>query len=74
MRILFVTFGSISALSFLLMAASFLTETLRASHNIEISGTELTVKFSGIDRILLSVFIVSLFAAVCFWFKVSGRD
>lgn len=74
MRVLFTILGSVSALSFLAMAASFLTETLRASHNIEVSGTELTVKFSGIDRILLCVFIVSLFAAMLVWMKISGRD
>ena len=74
MRAWFTVFGSISVLSFLLLVGSFLTETLRASHNVEVSGTELTIKFSGIDRILLSVFIVSLFAALCFWLKVSGRD
>ena len=56
------------------MVASFITETLRASHNIEVSGTELTVKFSGIDRILLCIFIVSLFAAFLLWMKLWGRD
>ena len=74
MRTWFTVFGSVSVLSFLLLAASFLTETLRTSHSIEISNGELTINFSGIDRILLSVFIVSLFAALCFWLKVSGRE
>jgi hypothetical protein len=73
MRFLFSVFGMLSVLSLLLLIGSVVTETLNGYKNFQFSGTELTINFSGIDRILLSVFIVSLFLTFLFWMRISGR-
>jgi hypothetical protein len=74
MRTLFTIFGSLAALSVLGLIASVLTETLSGYKNFVFSGSELTVNFSGIDRILLSFSVIFVFTAFCLWMKVSGRD
>ena len=74
MRFLFSLFGLLSALSLVLLIASVATETLNGYHNFVLSGTELTVNFSGTDRILLGTVIVSMIFAFYFWAKVSGRE
>jgi hypothetical protein len=73
MRTLFTIFGSLAALSVLGLIASVLTETLSGYKNFVFSGSELTVNFSGIDRILLVLSVIFVFTAFCFWMKVSGR-
>jgi len=74
MRFLFIFFGVLSTTSLLLLIASVVTETLSGYKNFVFSGTELTISFTGIDRIFLGAFIVFLILAVYFWQKLTGRE
>ena len=72
MRFCFNLFGVVSVVSALLLAASVFTETLNGYKNFELSGTTMTINFTVPDRILLSVFILSLMFTGYFWGKVRG--
>jgi hypothetical protein len=72
MRFCFSLFGVLSVVSALLLAASVFTETIGGYKNFEFSGTSMTINFSVPDRILLSVFILSLVFTGYFWSKVRG--
>ena len=55
------------------MLTSVALETLNGYRNFKFSGTEMTLTFSGIDRILLVIFLVCAFLTWFFWMKFSGR-
>jgi len=73
MRLLFNLFATLTVLSLLGNIASVAIETLSGYHNFAVSGTELTVNFSPIDRILLGTWLVCLMFAVYFYVKMTGR-
>jgi hypothetical protein len=73
MRFWFTLFAFLSAMSILLLGSSIVTEILSGFRVFTLSGSELTVTFSGIDRILLGLAVLSVFATLCFWLKLSGR-
>ena len=72
MRLVFNLCALITALSFLGNIGSVVLETLSGYHNFSISGTELTITFSPIDRILLGTWIVGLIFTAYFWNKLSN--
>ena len=73
MRFMFNLFALLAALSFLGNIASFTLEIFSGYHNFSVSGTELTINFSPIDRILLGTWLVCLMFAVYFYGKMTGR-
>lgn len=74
MRLLFNIFLFLSALTILLHIGSVGVETLSGYRNFQFSGTELTVNFSGIDRILLGAWLLSLMFTAYFWSRIpKGR-
>jgi hypothetical protein len=73
MRLLFNLFAFLTVLSFLGNIASVAMETLSGYRNFSVSGTELTVTFSPLDRILLGTWLVCLMFAVYFWQRMSKR-
>ena len=73
MRLLFNLFAFLTVLSFLGNIASVAFETLSGYHNFSVSGTELTINFSPLDRILLCIWLVSLMFAVYFYGKMTNR-
>ena len=73
MRSLFNLFGFLTVLSLLGNIASFAFETLSGFHTIAVSGTELTINFSPLDRILLVTWLVCLMFAIYFYSRISNR-
>jgi hypothetical protein len=74
MRFWFTLFAFLSAMSILLLGSSIVTEILSGFKVFALSGSELTVTFSGIDWILLGLAIIFVFATFCLWLKLSGRE
>jgi hypothetical protein len=74
-RLLFNIFLFLSALTTLLFVGSVGLETVSGRLNIQLSGTELTIgNFSGIDRILLGAWLISLMFTAYFWSRIpKGR-
>lgn len=73
MRFLFNLFAFLSVASFLLMIGSVGMETLNGYRNFSVSGTELTITFSVLDRVLLVVWLLSMMFAWYFWTRLSNR-
>jgi hypothetical protein len=73
MRFLFNVFATLTVLSFLGNIASVAIETFSGYRNFSVSGTELTINFSPIDRILLGSWLVCLMFAIYFYGKMTGR-
>lgn len=74
MRLLFNLFLFLSALTILLLIGSVAVETLSGFRNFQFSGGELTINFSGNDRILLGAWLISVMFTAYFWSRIpKGR-
>ena len=73
MRFLFNLFAFLSVLTFLGLAACYGMDMLSGFKNVSVSGTELTITASPIERILLGAWLVSMMFAVYFWSRMNSR-
>ena len=73
MRSLFNLFAFLSVLTFLGLAACYGLDMWSGFKNVSVSGTELTITASPIERILLLAWPASMMFAVYFWSRMSNR-